>query len=102
MGSCYQSVKRRLEKVRDTITELTEATYNSDTSYDSFEYRVSDGQLYSSTATAYITNCKTIVLQQGLDGYNGCEDVSIGDYNLGTEDFSRAMDCDSLHFLYEC
>lgn len=104
-----------LTKVRDTISDSSEATYKSDSSSDSFEYRVSDGKMFSSNKTAYISNYSMKVLQQGMGGYTGCSDVSIGYYifhkNKGSllrEPFSYedttfvSLNSDSLCFLLEC
>ena len=94
-----------LKKVRDTISDSTEATYNSDSSFDSFEYRVSDGSLYSQNAKVYISNYNAIVLQQGLNGYTGCKDVSMGkiDPHNGVDPISYFYsNGDSLYYLHEC
>ncbi|MFC1476553.1 Ig-like domain-containing protein [Fibrobacterota bacterium] len=89
-----------LKKVRDTISDSTEATYKGDSSFDSFEYRVSDGNSNSPNATVFISNYDAVVLQEGLNGYDGCSDVSIG-INENSGDFFYSNG-DSLYFLHEC
>ena len=89
-----------LTKVRDTISDSIEATYTGDSSNDSFEYRVSDGYSNSPNATAFISNYDAVVLQEGLNGYAGCDDVSIG-INENSGDFFYSNG-DSLYFLHEC
>jgi hypothetical protein len=104
-----------LTKLRDTISDSAEATYKSDSSSDSFEYRVSDGQLFSQNTTVNIINYSTIVLQQGLSGYTGCEDASIGmiiehnnsnpiihDPYFYSDTTYVCFNSDTLYFLFEC
>jgi hypothetical protein len=94
-----------LTKLRDTISDSAEATYKSDSSSDTFEYRVSDGQLFSQNTTVNIINYNTIVLQQGLNGYTGCVDVSIGkieDIRVNPKIRYVYSDGDTLYNLHEC
>lgn len=89
-----------LTKVRDTVSDSIEATYKGDSSSDFFEYKVSDGNSNSQSATAFISNYNTVVFQEGFNGYAGCSDVSIG-LNENSGDFFYSNG-DSLYYLHEC